>query len=351
MLKRPQRSLAIAAIALAALWPAVNPTFAKETASATGCWTRPAPRSIAEAARLSDNRSNYDLRKARARSKQPAALLLSDGNLKTGFAAGHLVGWSETGTRPDFDTVTAVGPSALIAPFAFIGTAGDRHIADLFACPPSGWKAMADRSIAMIDDNLLDAIAALHQTGKRLLVAVQGNAARRSGYWNIGWIVAHRRSEAKRLIRSIFAAAIDLSSFPDTGVLPAPAGRFLPRNYAFRHMGSGNAVLPPIDSLTRFRTIYVLHNGVLRTNDDLDFAKKMRGTTVKRPNARQFSLRTVHHLRRAAATNLVPLHIASVKQRRWFYPKALFDPVYVRTVFTRSHRTARMGRLWLEGAR
>ena len=60
----------------------------------------------------------------------PASYLgLSGGSDNGAFGAGLLVGWTETGTRPEFKIVAGVSTRALIAPFAFLGAS--RHDLDL----------------------------------------------------------------------------------------------------------------------------------------------------------------------------------------------------------------------------
>jgi predicted acylesterase/phospholipase RssA len=59
-------------------------------------------------------------------------LALSGGADDGAFGAGLLVGWSEQGSRPEFDLVTGISAGALIAPFAFLGRDHDRELAGLF---------------------------------------------------------------------------------------------------------------------------------------------------------------------------------------------------------------------------
>ena len=47
-------------------------------------------------------------------------LAISGGGDDGAFGAGLLVGWSASGTRPEFNGVTAISTGALIAPFAFL---------------------------------------------------------------------------------------------------------------------------------------------------------------------------------------------------------------------------------------
>ena len=52
-------------------------------------------------------------------------LQLSGGGQNGAFSAGFLKGWSESGTRPEFDMVTGVSTGALLATHAFLGTPAD----------------------------------------------------------------------------------------------------------------------------------------------------------------------------------------------------------------------------------
>jgi len=60
-------------------------------------------------------------------------LALSDGGGGVAFGAGALVGWSRTGTRPDFQVVTGVSAGAVLAPLAFLGPRWDATITDAFS--------------------------------------------------------------------------------------------------------------------------------------------------------------------------------------------------------------------------
>ena len=50
-----------------------------------------------------------------------SVLVLSGGGAYGAYPAGFLVGWTRTGTRPEFDVVTGVSTGALIAALAFLG--------------------------------------------------------------------------------------------------------------------------------------------------------------------------------------------------------------------------------------
>lgn len=56
------------------------------------------------------------------------ALAISGGGANGAFGAGILVGWSRSGTQPEFDLVTGVSTGALIAPMAFAGKYWDSRL-------------------------------------------------------------------------------------------------------------------------------------------------------------------------------------------------------------------------------
>ena len=52
-------------------------------------------------------------------------LTISGGGQNGAFGAGFLIGWRESGRRPEFDIVTGVSTGALLATHAFLGTPAD----------------------------------------------------------------------------------------------------------------------------------------------------------------------------------------------------------------------------------
>jgi hypothetical protein len=64
--------------------------------------------------------SEQDFAQALAQDQGPR-LSLSAGDADGAYGAGLLVGWTESGRRPQFSVVTGVSTGALIAPYAFLG--------------------------------------------------------------------------------------------------------------------------------------------------------------------------------------------------------------------------------------
>jgi len=125
-------------------------------------------------------------------------LVLSGGGENGAFGAGLLAGWSAMGERPNFSVVTGLSTGALIAPFAFAGSAYDAALkdcytgitaADIFefgATPESlldTWplgKLIARKVTAPF----LEAVAAQHRRGRRLFVLTTSVDTQRAVVWS-----------------------------------------------------------------------------------------------------------------------------------------------------------------------
>src|ERR1700754_4443830 len=59
-------------------------------------------------------------------------LAISGGGENGAFGAGLMNGWTETGTRPEFEMVTGISTGALSAPFAFMGPAYDQQLKEVY---------------------------------------------------------------------------------------------------------------------------------------------------------------------------------------------------------------------------
>ncbi|MFX0540857.1 patatin-like phospholipase family protein [Roseovarius sp. S4756] len=148
-------------------------------------------------------RSHLDLGRMRSR---PNVLALSGGGEDGAFGAGVLVGWSETGTRPQFDVVTGVSTGALMAPFAFLGPQYDSELRriyttygqdDLIAYRGLGGilsgglvssAPMAGLIERHLPDNVLRQIAAEWRAGRRMFVVTSNIDTGRAMIWDMGAI-------------------------------------------------------------------------------------------------------------------------------------------------------------------
>jgi len=77
---------------------------------------------MAEEAREAYRREAAGLAAAGVTTPPPVSYLaISGGGDDGAFGAGLLVGWSESGSRPEFDVVTGISTGSMIAPLAFLG--------------------------------------------------------------------------------------------------------------------------------------------------------------------------------------------------------------------------------------
>ena len=67
-------------------------------------------------------------------------LAVSGGGANGAFGAGLLVGWTQTGTRPEFTMVTGISTGALTAPFAFLGSDYDDQLKKVYTTTSTTMK-------------------------------------------------------------------------------------------------------------------------------------------------------------------------------------------------------------------
>jgi len=155
-------------------------------------------------------------------------LAISGGGANGAFGAGLLVGWTQSGQRPEFDIVTGVSTGALTAPFAFLGPAWDarltqaytgheaaRVLSDMnllfFAAPSLYSSRPLERLVASyVDEALIEAVAREHRNGRRLLVATTNLDSQETVIWDLGAVAAAGGPEAIGRFRDVLVASASL---------------------------------------------------------------------------------------------------------------------------------------------
>ena len=156
-------------------------------------------------------------------------LAISGGGDNGAFAAGVLAGWSASGTRPVFRVVTGVSAGALIAPFAYLGSAYDdlvRRVATSIG--PGDVFITRNRLAGLLSDGmassvplrrlvekyvtpeLLAQIAKEYATGRALEIATTDLDAGRQVAWNMGAIASSHAPGALELFRNIMIASTSI---------------------------------------------------------------------------------------------------------------------------------------------
>jgi hypothetical protein len=156
-------------------------------------------------------------------------LALSGGGADGAFGAGLLCGWTAHGDRPRFKLVTGISTGSLIAPFAFLGPEYDDRLKEVYTTISTKniyrvrsllkmlrsdsitdtWP-LAELAAKSMDDDMLRAIAAEHQKGRRLFVGTTNLDAQRLTIWDMGAIASVGTPEAYKLFRRILLASASI---------------------------------------------------------------------------------------------------------------------------------------------
>jgi hypothetical protein len=338
-------TMAIACAAFAGNTPALAQSREAPPSARQACWSRPAPQNLAEVAAVLANSQALGAQRSGARAAPKTGLLaLSSG--KIAYGAGLLVGWGETGKRPVFTIVTAVGTSALFAPFAFLGADGDQKIADIFTCSARSLEEMALRAASYLDEATLTKIAARHEQGARLIVALPGSAARAETVWDLGAIAASRHPRALEHIKDILLASVDLTTFVDPATLSIPAGSIVERDrFTFRQVGAGERLLS-FEPASVASAVYVIHNGVLFPDESAKFMARYTAPLGREAAEGRASLVPAYDFFLVAKSARSGIRIASLRPSLALQPQSEFDMAYNSALFLYAYRRGRMKQEW-----
>jgi predicted patatin/cPLA2 family phospholipase len=161
-------------------------------------------------------------------------LAISGGGAEGAFGAGLVVGWTAKGDRPEFIMVTGISTGALIAPFAFLGPDYDAKLKEVYttsstediikklpffkirsAAAVVSPKPLRKMLAKYVDQETMEAIAAEHRKGRRLLIGTTNLDAGRPVIWNIGEIAASGDPNALDLIHDVLVASASIPcAFP-----------------------------------------------------------------------------------------------------------------------------------------
>jgi predicted acylesterase/phospholipase RssA len=156
-------------------------------------------------------------------------LALSGGGSNGAFGAGFINGWSASGERPDFKVVTGVSTGALQATAAFLGPEYDYILRevytlyeteDIYTSRPlltilqsdsvydtDPLKQVIDRYVTQ---DILDAVAAKHNSGRRLFIGTTNMDTLEFIIWNMGEIAASGQPDALKHYRKILLASASI---------------------------------------------------------------------------------------------------------------------------------------------
>jgi patatin-like phospholipase len=161
-------------------------------------------------------------------------LALSSGGLYGAYSSGFLAGWSDSGTRPEFDVVTGVSTGALIAPLAFLGSEFDDRMQELYTGIRAedvfkirAWVTIPFKDAvassaplrklieSQVTPDLMKWVATEHRKGRRLYIGTTNLNTRRLVVWDMGAIACRPCPEGCNLFRDVLLASCSVP-----GMLP-----------------------------------------------------------------------------------------------------------------------------------
>jgi predicted acylesterase/phospholipase RssA len=158
-------------------------------------------------------------------------LALSGGGAYGAYGVGVLSGWTQSGSRPEFDIVTGVSTGALMSVFAFLGpnydpllkslytniTQGDiytsKGIAGFFSDSVYDNTPLKKQIEQVITPQVLAAIAREHAKGRRLYVATTNLDAGELVVWNMGEIASGGRTNPLQHFHKVLRASAAVPGF------------------------------------------------------------------------------------------------------------------------------------------
>ncbi|MGL6095913.1 MAG: patatin-like phospholipase family protein [Fimbriiglobus sp.] len=302
--------------------------------------------------------------------KKPLNVLaLSGGGQYGAFVAGTLCGWTDKGTRPEFDVVTGISSGALIASLAFVGPKYDCELRrvfttlrqeDLFKYQPARqlikYKAIAtseplQKNIAMtISDEYVADLRAAHATGRRLFVGTMNVHSRRLVIWDLGALASCGRPDATDLVRKVLLATSSIGAL-------TPAVEFAVEvdgvNYLEEHVDGGGAsqvfvrfgphhprhVPGSPEKWLAGSNLYLIAGGKLYADPvagDLGFIA--RATSGISATLYALYRAELHKLYGLCAASGMKYHFASIPVEKKTAAKSMaFDPVVMQDLFALGH--------------
>ncbi len=300
-------------------------------------------------------------------------LAISGGGEDGAFGAGLLLGWSERGDRPEFQTVTGVSVGAIIAPFAFLGRQYDAKLRALvLAISPYGETEpglmAALFGVALVERNplapilerfltaeMLDAIGREYRKGRMLLIGTTNLNAGRPVIWNIGKLATSGHPQALEIFRKIVLASSSIPGVFSPVLFDVRAGG---QKFQEVHVDGGVttvAFIYPVQirvgdflaGLPFDHRLYIIRNRKLTA----DYDGRIAGL---------FSIvdRSIHTLIRSqgnsdlyqiyyiAQRDGIDYNLAFVPPDFADQAESLFDETYIRNLFDLGYRLGKTGYPW-----
>jgi predicted acylesterase/phospholipase RssA len=313
------------------------------------------------------------------------AIALSGGGSDGAFGAGLLCGWTAAGTRPQFKVVTGISTGALMAPFAFLGSAYDPQLktayttisdkniysthnpiyillslANIEVVPSLASNHPLAQLIAeQIDEKVLKDVAAEHLKGRRLLVGTTQLNAERLVIWDMGAIANSGAPDALALFRQVLLASASLpGSFPPQYFKVKADGK----SYDEMHVDGGveaqvmlfeNALRPfskfgkELQGQEHKRTLYIIRNQKVHP-EWKNVTPQLKFIATRAINSITVSqgVGDLYRLYAYAQRDHFDYRLAYVPPEFTKVPASEFDQKYMQSLFDVGYEMGRKGQPW-----
>jgi hypothetical protein len=303
-------------------------------------------------------------------------LAISGGADNGAFGAGLLVGWSDAGTRPDFDVVTGVSAGALTAPFIYLGRSRDAELKEVFTkykrsdiydpgiMPLLVGSGLVDSSplenliASYVDDRFLRDVARERKRGKVLLIGTTNLDAERPVLWDMGRIAMSGHPQALSLFRKVLLASASIpGAFPPVRIKVHAEGR----TFEELHVDGGvtqQVFVPPPALVARdlasgtkrpARRLFIIRNGKVNPEWEaveagvFSISRRSAFTLIK--NQSVGDLYRIYATAQVDGTDFNLAAIPSTFSLRWSEP---FEQTYMQALYDEGYRSGVRGYRWMK---
>ena len=304
-------------------------------------------------------------------------LMISGGGSGGAFSVGVLSAWSAAKTRPSFDVVTGVSTGALIAPFAFLGSAYDNTLVHLFTSGIAEDLVASRGPVGLFGSSFLGSapmrrmverfitpavqqqVAAEHRKGRRLFVLTTNLDTQRAVVWNMGAIANSGQPDALKLFQDVLIASASIPGVYPAVMIEAESGG---RHFEEMHSDGGSSsqvLMLPHSILTSANRLvpnerqsvnfYVIVNNALMpefaTTQNKTLSVIARAYLILLKSQTQSELTTLYNYARLTGARF---HLATIDVQ---VPYSLLDPFnanYMRTLYDLGYAEVIAGNAWKE---
>ena len=297
-------------------------------------------------------------------------LALSGGGAYGAYGVGVLNGWTQTGTRPEFDIVTGVSTGALMSVYAFLGPQYDGLLRELYTDTRQD-QVFTNRGIqGLFGDSLYDntplkkqierhvtpqllqAVAAEHAKGRRLYVATTNLDAGQLVSWDMGKIASEkgRANPLQHFQKVLRASSAVPGFFPPVYIKPR-------RGVQLRQAHVDGGVKRPLltsntlfKAISKDRRLYVIANDNIALRDAFaavdgslpSIARKTIATLTK-----ELLIQNVDRAYARARNSGTKFYLTSVPDELGLNAQSLsFDKKLLRTLYNAGYERATSAQPW-----